>query len=330
MTFREFIKKIKQNNSKNLYLIHGTNDYLKNEALKAVLGIYNTGSAELDFDSFREKANENEIILACETLPFLNENRVVLVYDFPALKTGSQGGEKLLEYFDDISEKTVLIFFMTEKTDKRKRIYKAIKKQGIEAEFGELNESELISWIVFEFLQNGKTALNSQARELINICGHSMFTLKSEITKISSYVEGERIETADIRKVASKSLEYNVFLVHDFLIKKDISKAFKLLAEVLESEKSPFGIMGLIASKFRLLYRGRALLDAGYTSERAIKLMGSHPYAAKIALSECKSFSAVHLRNGINELAELDYKLKSGKADAGIALESVLSKIYMI
>ena len=286
--------------------------------------------SDIDFDSFREKISEDDIILACETLPFMSFKRIVLVYDFPALKTGKQSADKLNDYIEDISLNSILIFYMIDKADKRKKIYKSIKKIGMEGEFGDLADSELISWIVHEFGQNGKKAANNNARELLNVCGNNMMTLKAEIAKISSYSEKPEIEKEDILKAASKSLEYNVFKVHDFLLKKDIKHAFALLKEIIESEKNPFGIMGLIASKFRLLYKGRAMLDAGYPSDKAIKLMGGHPYAAKIALLECKKFSAAELRADISKLAELDFWLKSGKADMSLAFEKVLMEIYKV
>ena len=87
--------------------------------------------SDIDFDSFREKISEDDIILACETLPFMSFKRIVLVYDFPALKTGKQSADKLNDYIEDISLNSILIFYMIDKADKRKKIYKLIKKIGM-------------------------------------------------------------------------------------------------------------------------------------------------------------------------------------------------------
>ncbi|MEX1307682.1 MAG: DNA polymerase III subunit delta, partial [Eubacteriales bacterium] len=149
-----------------------------------------------------------------------------------------------------------------------------------------------------------------------------------EIEKIASYVKGDKIKTSDVVKIASQSLEYNVFKAHDLLMKKETAEALRLLNDVLETEKSPFGVMGLIAAKFRAMYKARALIDAKYPQDKAIKLIGGHPYVAKMALQDARSFSAEALMDGINTLAKLDYLYKTGQMDVNLSFAKTLMEIY--
>ncbi len=328
MTFREFTEKLKTPSEIKLVLIHGENAYLKQRALEAVIHVFNTDDAGLDIDRFDEKAETSDIMLACDTLPFAQEKRIVIVNDFGGLKSGAKTGDAMAEYTAQIPSHAVLVFVMSDGADKRKKLYKAIKKHGLDAELNNPTEGELVQWIIAEFAQEGKKTTREQAHLMITLCGQDMVSLKGEIEKLCAYTDGDVISTSDIRYIVSKSLEYNVFLLHDYLIKKDISGALALYQDIIETEKSPFGVLGLIASKFRMMFKGRALLDANYPQDRAISLMGGHPYAAKIALKECRAFSAEQLIDGIRELAELDYRIKSGGADAALAVEAVLLKIY--
>jgi len=330
MTYQGFLDSLKKREDAHLFLICGENEHFRRESLKALFRHYQLSPDDLNVDRFDAKATDSDIILACRTLPFMGEKRLVIAEDFLPLSATKNGGEDMLGYLDQLPESAVLVFYLNQKPDKRKKLYKAIASQGIVAEFDEPAPQDVSAWVVYAFSNLGKTIGRPAVAALIERCGLNMTNLNGEIEKIASYVKADEVKTADVVKVASQSLEYNVFQIHDLLVKKNLSEALKLLNTVLEYEKSPFGIMGLIASKFRSLYKARTLMDAGYPQDEAIKLIGGHPYAAKMAMKEAKLFNAAALIDGINALAKADYLFKTGQLDADLALEKMLMEIYGI
>jgi len=329
MILSKFKQEIKKSNFQ-LCIIHGDSTYLKEQALAAILASENNDGMMLDVERFDGKADESDIILACDTLPFIQQKRIVCVNDYSGLIVGGKSADKMNAYIQDMPEHVILIFMMTVAVDKRKKLYKTIKSIGIDADFATPSDGEISKWVIAECANLGKVIKSEHAYLMTNICGQDMVSLKGEIAKVCAYAKKDTITSQDIRFVVSKSLEYNVFLLHDFLLKKDISKALGLLHEIIETEKSPIGILGLIASKFRLMVKARALVDAKYPKDRAISLIGGHPYAAKMALSECRSFTSEQLRDGINQLAKLDYQLKTGRTDSSLTVETTLLKIYQV
>jgi len=104
-------------------------------------------------------------------------------------------------------------------------------------------------------------------------------------------------------------------------------EALALLNTIIEAEKSAFGIMGLIAYKFRSMLKVRAMLDAKFPMHEIQSNFGGNPFAVKEALADCQKFTANELRAALRALADLDYGLKSGQGGRFLT-ETVFLKIY--
>ena len=330
MTYQDFLTALKKQTDTRLFLICGENEYFKRESLKAVFAHFNAKPEDLDVDHFDAKAKEADIVLACQTLPFMAEKRLVVAEDFSPLVSAKQGGEDVLDSMTRFGGSTVLIFYCAQKPDKRKKLYKTIAEKGMVIEFGQPALQDIIAWVSYAFANLGKTIDRPAVNALIERSGQDMVGLSGEIEKIVSYVQDDKVKTSDVVKIASQSLEYNVFKIHDLLMKKDAADALHLLNDVLETEKSPFGVMGLIAGKFRAMYKARTLMDAKYPQDKAIQLIGGHPFAAKMALQDARSFSAEDLMAGINTLARIDYLYKTGQMDSDISFAKTLMEIYRV
>jgi DNA polymerase III subunit delta len=329
LNYTDIITLIKKTD-RHIYLVHGDNAYQKKQALTAIMQKFGVAKSALDFEQLSEASSSQDIISACNTVSFLGSTRVICISNFSGLKATKATANALDidDYLSELPPSSCLIFICDQKADKRKKLYKAIKKLGVDIELNQLDTAALLLWIIEAFSKENKTISRQNANKLIEICGNDMMMLENEIEKIVCYSDKKIVDAIDIETVASKSLEYNVFKIHELFIKKDLNAGLSLLNEVIEKEKSPFGVMGLLASKLRTLYKAKTLVDAGVSGDRAIKYIGGHPFAAKIALSECKNFTATHLREAINLLASLDYKLKSGNAMMDTTIEDAFLKIY--
>ena len=68
---------------KNVYLFHGQENFLREAAVKAAVNGVPLNIPELNYMVLDEKTPANDIIVACETLPVMDESRVILVKDSP-------------------------------------------------------------------------------------------------------------------------------------------------------------------------------------------------------------------------------------------------------
>ena len=88
-------------------------------------------------DSFEEKrATAAAIMDAAETLPFLNDKRLVIVRNSAFFQKGGrkEEGEKLKAFLSNLPE-TVCLLFIEEKVEKNNALYKAVVKNGQAVEF---------------------------------------------------------------------------------------------------------------------------------------------------------------------------------------------------
>lgn len=312
---------------KKVYIIYGEEEYIRQKAVNALIDSLQLQLPDLNHSVLLNRAKLADIITACETLPLMDEKRLVHVKNHEMFTSKAEDTKLLEEYLVKIPESTVLLFDNTGKIDKRRRLYKAIEKAGQVKEYSKPAYGEIIKIVADEAKKRGLMLSNDAAPALVAQSGQDIFTLISELDKFAGFKQGGTITKADIEEFASRSLEYNVFSLHALFMQGKAGEALALLNQVMEAEKNPFGVIGLVASKFRLMLKARALMEAGYTAAEVQKNMGGNPYAAKEAVQDAKKLSTAQIREGLNLLAELDYSLKSGQGGRYLT-ETVFLKIY--
>jgi DNA polymerase-3 subunit delta len=308
------------------YIIYGDEEYIRQKAIHALVQSLAFQMPELNH-AVLERAKVADIIMACETLPFLDEKRLVQVKNFEPLTGKGEDCKPLEDYIPKLPQTTVLLLDIPGKVDKRRRLYKIIEKTGRVVEFSKPALPRLIEIVCQEAKEKGLALSKDTAEALVRQSGQDLLVLSGELDKLASIAQNGKVTKEDIREFASKSLEYDVFSLHSLFMQGKPAKALSLFNQVLETEKSPFGVIGLIASKFRLILKARTMLDARYAPGEIISTLGVHPYAAREAMNDAGKFTAEGLRRSLKALAFLDYSLKSGQG-AKLLAEKVLLDIY--
>lgn len=313
---------------KNLYIFAGDN-YMVRSSLKKLKSALNIPYETLNITEYKTCPKADELIAACAEYPFMAENRLLAVLDCPWLYASGSAEEakKLAAYVDKMPETTVLVLCGSESPDKRRVLYKRISELGDVREFAAPTAAACADFVMAEAKAQGVRMSMKTAEELVSLSGCDYFTLENEMAKLAVYSDFQEISSAHVKACASRSLEYNVFEIHRLFAEKKAQAARDLLAEILESE-SPEGLIGLFARKVRDMYKTRTMLDAGFAEERIASALNVKSYAARMLVKECGRFSAAQLREGLKRLAELDFGIKSGQADAELALNAALVSIY--
>ena len=136
---------IKTGQFKQMYLLYGTESYLKKQYKDKLKNALAMPDDNMNFTAFEGKnSNPKEIIDLAETLPFFAERRVILIEDSGFFKNSC---EDLAEYLLEVAPATYFIF-VEEEVDKRSKMYKAVKKQGSIVEFVAQSEELLTRWIL--------------------------------------------------------------------------------------------------------------------------------------------------------------------------------------
>jgi len=305
--------------------------YMVRRSLDALRRNLDIAFPEVNETVYKNMPKADELIAACASMPMMAEKRLVAVTDCGLLgaKGGKEEAKKLADYLEHLPDSTVLVLCTEGALDKRRVLYKRVKQIGQIKEFGAPRREDCIRFAIDHAKVQGAELPRNMASMLVDIVGCDYYTLDNEVRKLAVYSDGKPIRKADVASCASRSLEYNVFEIHGLFVNKKSAQARALLGDIMGAER-PEALIGLFARKIRDLYKVKAMLDAGYRSQAIAKQLKMKPFVVDIQVRECRRFSAESLRGALVKLANLDHAVKSGRADASIALPKTLMDIYAL
>ncbi len=160
---------------------------------------------------------------------------------------------------------------------------------------------------------------------LVNSCRNDYDIIMSEIDKIKIYIgESHEISDDELKKVVCDSSEVSNFNFSDSVVKKDYNKALKILDVLKDNKVEIHMLIGLLSSQYRLIYTVKELSQKGLSESEILKKVGGHPYSLKLAINNSFNYSYKELREWLKDLANLDYKIKSGTFTGYMPLEMLL------
>jgi len=102
-------------------------------------------------------------------------------------------------------------------------------------------------------------------------------------------------------------------------------KALTSLRSLLLLGEAPLGILGMLARQVRILWRIKAGIEQGWSTEDLVKKLKLSPYLVKNLSREATRFSEADLREIHEALRETDLALKS----TGLAADRVLESLVL-
>ncbi len=312
------------------YLFYGAETYLIREYEAALTkAILPEGAEMMNHDIFEEKrATAAAIMDAAETLPFLNEKRLVTVRNSEFFQKGGrkEEGEKLKAFLADLPE-TVCLLFIEEKAEKTNGLYKAVAKYGQAVEFKKPTEKDLGTWIKKRCKENGMEMSEGVLNLFLQTVDHDMENIDGELQKLMAYKgEEKEIKAEDIRAVCTVSLEARVFDLVRAVAEKRPEKAVQIYRTLLSMKESPYMVLSLITRQFRLILETMLLSQSGMTNDAIGARLEIQDFAVKEYLRQSKRFSAEGWKHAVRDCLQVDLDIKSGKAAEETAVELLIMK----
>lgn len=337
MGYKEILNDIKNNSLKNVYLFYGEETYLIDFCIQTIKEKYIKPSFEtLNFISIDGKqVDANEVSNAAETLPFMSDKKIVVVNNplWFSNKAKAEDIEEISHYIEKPSNSTILIFVLTsESIDKRKKVFKTIKKNNGTIEFSKIKGSELERWIKKEFKSKNKIIDESSIDKIIDLTGYlnnnneiTLYDLKNEIQKIINYIgQNEKVEEKTIEKVLIKSLQANIFELVDMLGEMRFDKAISVFNTMILNNEPCALIIHMITRQFRLLLMARILEAKGYSIGELAKKMKVPNFVARKTVNKSKNFSIIELKNSLEQCILTDRDIKKGKIEQILGVEMLI------
>lgn len=243
------------------YLIYGEQAYLRiqnrDKISRAILG---DGEASMNLSRFSGgDFDVNEVIELAQTLPFFADRRVIILENTALFKKSGQDSDALAAYLPQAPDTTVFIF--TEKAvDKRKRLYKALQKNGDVLECDGLSEQDLTVWTAAMLKRNGLRISRQTLSLFLNKTGSDMFNIRSETEKLSSYCysKGE-VTREDVEAICSSRVQDRIFDMIEAISAGRQAQALDIYMDLLRLQTAPQVIMSLMIRQFNQLLQIREM-----------------------------------------------------------------------
>ncbi len=336
MDYRKALTDIKKGNVKPIYVCYGKESYMMQQFMRNITDVLVDKELQ-EFAVSRFDLNDTplETVLEdAETLPFMAERKLIIAQRasfFTGAKESSKLEhhiDKLLAYMKSPVEHSVLVFTVdAEKLDERKKITKLLKEQQALVPFTTLTTGELHQWVEQQVKQTDCYFTSEAIDHLILCTGANLQQLTQEIEKITLYMTQGEISKETVDKLVTKSIEQNIFILIDEIVRMRVSKGLMILHELLKQKEEPIKILMLMVRQFRMILQVKQLTQLGYSQQQIASQIGAHPYAVKVAAEQGRQYNERTLANVISRCAELDVAMKTGKVDKVLGLEMFLFQL---
>lgn len=312
---------IKLNQFSSVYLIYGTENYLKKLYKDKLKDAILSGTDDMNYNHYEGKGVDiNQVIEISNTLPFFHDRRLILIENSGLFKNAND----LADYIKEIPGSSHIVFVENE-VDKRNRLYKAVKDKGTISEMNSMDEKNLKLWIASLLKQDGKRIAEDTIHHLISKSGSDMENLQNEIEKLVCYAYDRDIITKeDVEQVCTTQIIGKVFLMIDAIGNRNQDKALEYYYDLLALREKPMTILYLIARHFNILIQIKELAGLGYNNTVIAQKTNQMPFAISKYITQSKNFSTTILKEALDTCTEIDEHVKTGRMIDKIGVEILI------
>jgi DNA polymerase III subunit delta len=332
------------------YLLHGNDEFTCREYLKNLV-------LQEDFGYNQDNYQGGEVDLmtitaTCNTLPFLSDQRLVILEGLPKRRRGEDSGEakqtpeksnktkkgkkgsknrtetragfekSLAEYIPQLPETTVLIALANEELTSSSPLLKAAEEHGKVIQCTLPRGAAVENWINKRAISLGVKITSDATTMLANFIGNQLRLLANELEKLATYVgPGATITVEDVRLLSTQVQEARIFDLTDALAQRNHKQALDILHDLLADGEPPLKLISTITSQVRSLLLVKELAGDGLRVSQIISATGMAPFVAEKALRQIGKFSSAQLEGAYRELLSTDAALKRSRLTPDMALD---------
>lgn len=308
---KSIVEDIKQKKYKPIYFLMGEepyyidkiSDFIENSILE---------ESEKGFNQmvmYGRDVSIDEIVASAKRYPMMADHQVIIVKEAQDL---SRTIDKLEAYAENPQRSTILVLnYKYKKLDKRKKVYKAISKNGLIFEGKKLYENQVGDWIL-RVLKGKKYKIEPKAAQmLVEFLGTDLSKISNELGKLTSVLPKETIITPEhIEENIGISKDFNNFELRKALGVKDVVKSNRIIQYFGQNPKSNPLVMtiSLLNSFFTQLLMYHGLNDKSKAS--VAKALGVNPYFVDDYSKAAKNYPMRKVSQIIGLLRDADVKSK--------------------
>lgn len=283
-----------------------------------------------------------EVIAACDTVPFLGEKRLVVLEGALKRGRGSRGRRgkaadtsdeseqsggawmALADYVGSMPESTVLVLLGGDVSGSA--VVKALGELGEVHRFDTPVQKAAGDWVQKRAKAMKLNLAGGAAKALAEIVGNDTWALASELAKLEAYAEGRPITADDVREMVSPSRELPPWDLLDPIADGKGASALRALRRMF-AKRHPLAIAAIIQGAYRQLAIARELLDEGASRKDVGQSVGLTGYPLEKLVDRASRYSPRMIREAYARMVEADADIKRGAYDEQLALELLVTDL---
>lgn len=215
----------------------------------------------------------------------------------------------------------------TSEIDTNGELFKLIKEVGKITEIKDPDAKEWNQYVkttVNEYIKKNPDCRmdNDAVMELIDRTQGDIPLLRNSIIKLFLYTKHVRYE--DVILMVTRPLDDNTFQLFNYLLNGENEKAVGLFRDLQVANVEPVTLVGMLANQFRLLNQVVFLSKKGMDNDSIAKELNIKPIRVQILKRQTYAMSEKALHRTLDDLFNLDLKMKSGLVDHLYAFELFL------
>ena len=310
----------------NNYLVIGEDEYVKEREISALRDKFLT-SDEISLNySCHDPDDIDGVSDSLGTMPFLSERRVVLIKD--AHKLSERSIETILSYLEAPSDSSVMII-SSDNSFKKNKKYRDVSGK-LKVIVSDAPDRVTMKKWVDTFFKREEINISSEAAQLIvELKGSDTAGIKSEIEKLACFSGGERIEKEHVEELVGRSVTETVFKLVDAINSGNKKWAFRILEDLYDQKKQPQEIIGYLAWYIKVIRKISLLSGKGLSPEAIASEIKYSPAYTRRLLGQSKKYQDKRMELWVALLFETDRDIKTGRKQAGIAIEMLLVSLLI-
>jgi DNA polymerase-3 subunit delta len=310
MDHKLVIKNSKEGRFEKIYFLHGEEAYfidlITDSIIKNALEDH-----ERDFNQvilYGKEAEPLSLISELKGYPMMGQRKLVVLKEAQEFRHL----EQLESYCESPSEATIFVINYKYKTyDSRKKIVKAVMKNGLLFKSDKVKEYLMNDWVNAQVKAAGYSISSKACSLLIEFVGNDLGRIVNEIEKLSIILEkGTAINDVHIEENIGISKDYNVFELTKALSQRDLFKALKIV-DYFDHNPKATDMVVVVASLFKFFSQ---LMHIHFLPNKSKEFVASslkvHPYAAGELITASRNFNPKSLARNIELLHHYDLKSK--------------------
>lgn len=312
-----------------LYLFHGEEDFLIEEAIDELLEHaidQSTKSFNLDV-LYGSDIDARDVVALGSSFPMMAERRVVIIREVDKLITSESSRDILLRYLENPMLSTTLAF-VASKVDMRLAFFKQFQKNGTVVEFKALSDHQIPAWIERRVEKFGWKITPEASQLMHGLVGRSLREIYNEIEKLFIYVGKKKlIEAEDVGAVVGMSKTFTVFELQKAIGQGNVSHSIEILEHMMEAGESPLGIIVMFTRYFQKLWLLPSFRQQSKSDYDLAAALAVPPFFIQEYISACQRYSPSHVEQAFSALLEADVTLKSTQEDPKLVMTTLVCKL---